>query len=34
MPKMRGTGLLMAWTDIDAINEAAFNQFFRYDAAE
>ena len=28
MPKTRGTGLLMAWTDIDAINEAAFNQWY------
>ena len=28
MPKTRGTGLLMAWTDIDAEHEAEFNQWY------
>lgn len=28
MPKTRGTGLLMAWTDVDAANEQAFNAWY------
>ena len=28
MPKMRGTGLLMAWTDVDAEHEAEFNRWY------
>jgi hypothetical protein len=28
MPKTRGTGLLMAWTDVDAAHEAAFNRWY------
>ena len=28
MPKTRGTGLLMAWTDVDPAHEAAFNQWY------
>lgn len=28
MPKTRGTGLLTAWTDIDARHEAGFNQWY------
>jgi hypothetical protein len=28
MPKTRGTGLLMAWTDIDPAHEAEFNRWY------
>lgn len=28
MPKMRGTGLLMAWTDVDVAHEAEFNRLY------
>ena len=28
MPKTRGTGLLMAWTDVDPAHEAAFNRWY------
>jgi hypothetical protein len=28
MPKTRGTGLLMAWTDVDPAHEAEFNRWY------
>jgi len=28
MPKSRGTGLLMAWTDVDPAHEAVFNRWY------
>ncbi len=31
MPKTRGTGLLMAWTDVDPAHEAAFNRWYDED---